>query len=103
MPPLTQDKLVEVIQGLNNEIENLSQYKATSKIGKDYADELNEAFGKYGIIKQFRAKTSIKTVRRKLEAFKSDYEVQQSAHKIRGLETTSQAEEKYKAKKTESI
>jgi hypothetical protein len=98
LPPLTPDKLNEVIAGLKIEIENLDQYKDKQKITKDYADQLNDEFAKYGIVKQFRVHTSVKIVKKK---FKDDYELQQTEHKIRGLETISQSQEK--AKKAESI
>ena len=70
LPPLTQDKLTEVIGKLDEKIEKIGKYKDKEKIAKKYADILNAEFGKYGIVKEFRTGTSIKTVKKKLEALK---------------------------------
>jgi hypothetical protein len=50
--------------GLKIEIEHLDKYKDKQKISKDYADQLNDEFEKYGIVKQFRVHTTVKTVKK---------------------------------------
>jgi DNA repair ATPase RecN len=100
--PADKDKLKEVISGLESQIEKLDEYEETQKITSEEAQKLNKKFEKYGILKEFRGNTTIKTVKDKLTKFKEKFELQLTEFGIQNL-NVEPSQKKEKAHKSEYV
>ena len=104
---MTPLQLQTVISNIGKDIKHLNKFKSDQKIDKDYANELNQGLRQYGLINVFRANTTVKTVKKKLNEYKDDFDTSLTVANVQGkigsLSEAPQIKKSEDKKKAESI
>ena len=107
LPPLTPLQLQTVITNIDEDIKHLKKFQSDQKIDKDYANELNEGLREYGLINVFRKNTTVKTVKKRLNDYRAEFDtsltIAKTKSKLGGLSETPQINKSEDKKKAESI
>jgi hypothetical protein len=107
LPPLTPLQLQTVITNIDKDIKHLKKFQNDQKIDKDYANELNEGLREYGLTNVFRKNTTVKTVKKRLNDYKAEFDtsltIAKTKAKLGGSSETPQIKKSEDKKKAESI
>jgi hypothetical protein len=107
LPPLTPLQLQTVITNIDKDIKHLKKFQNDQKIDKDYTNELNEGLREYGLINVFRANTSVRTVKKRLNDYRTEFDtsltIAKTKAKLGGLSEAPQIKKSEDKKKAESI